>query len=247
MKKLIISIILSATLILCLLPVTVSAEPANKPITPKDIKEMTFVHFAKPDSPPGQLKKDKPEPEPEGIYELIGTKLFETATYYVNTTGAPTDSDVEIIESFGTWDNEVAADLFNYGGETDISGRKYDGQNTVSWARIAPKRTIAIATFWYYSDDNPDTFDPIIEFDIVFNSFLNWGIDADDELTDYYLTEAFDVQNIATHEVGHIVGLGDLYDNDNSYLTMYGYGSLGETQKISLEDGDIAGALAIYN
>ena len=246
MKKLIISIILSVTLILCLLPVTVSAEPANKPITPRDIKEMTFVHFAKPDSPPGQAKKDKPEPEPEGIYELIGTKLFDTATYYVNTSGAPEDSLAEIISSFDTWDNEVATDLFTYEDETSISGRKYDGQNTVSWARIAPKRTIAIATFWYSYDGNPETLDPIIEFDIVFNSFLNWGIDPDDE-GPVTLTNAFDVQNIATHEVGHIVGLGDLYDNDNSYLTMYGYGSLGETQKISLEDGDIAGALAIYN
>ena len=39
MKK-IISIIISAILILCLLPVTVSAEPVNKPITPKDIKQL---------------------------------------------------------------------------------------------------------------------------------------------------------------------------------------------------------------
>ncbi|MFC2027045.1 matrixin family metalloprotease, partial [Chloroflexota bacterium] len=205
-------------------------------ITPKDIKEMTFVHFAKPDSPPGQSKKDKPEPEPEDIYKLIGTKLYEEATYYVNTSGAPVDSDIEIIESFETWDNEVAADLFAYGGETSLSGRKYNGQNTVSWARIAPKSTIAIATFWYYS--NPEDFDEIIEFDIVFNSFLNWGIE---------LTDAFDVQNIATHEVGHVVGLGDLYDSDNSEQTMYGYGSIGETKKISLEEGDIKGAQAIYN
>ena len=247
MKKLIISIILSATLILCLLPVTVSAEPTNKPITPKDIKEMTFVHFAKPDSPPGQDKKDKPVPEPEDTYKLIGTKLFDTATYYVNTSGAPEGSFAEIYASFNTWDIAVTASLFAYGGETNLSGRKYNGQNTVSWARIAPKRTIAIATFWYYSDDNPGTLDEIIEFDIVFNSFLNWGIDTDGELEEYILTNAFDIQNIATHEVGHIVGLADLYDSGNSYLTMYGYGSIGETQKISLALGDIEGAQAIYN
>ncbi|MFH1662950.1 MAG: matrixin family metalloprotease, partial [Chloroflexota bacterium] len=192
-------------------------------------------------------KKDKPEPEPEGTYKLIGTKLTETATYYINTSGAPEGSLTEIISSFDTWDGEVAADLFSYEAETSISGRKYDGQNTVSWTRIAPKSTIAIATFWYYSDSNPATFDPIMEFDIVFNSFLNWGIDTDGEGTTFELTNAFDIQNIATHEVGHIVGLGDLYDSGNSYLTMYGYGSLGETQKISLDGGDIAGALAIYN
>jgi len=246
MKKLIISIMLSAILILLLLPVTVSAEPANKPITPKDIKEMTFVHFAKPETPPGLDKKDKPEPEPEGTYELIGTKLFGNTTYYVNASGAPTGSIAEIDASFDTWEGAVGINLFTNGGTTTLSGRKFNGQNTVSWARIAPKSTIAIATFWYYSDGNPETFDEIIEFDIVFNSFLDWGIDPDDE-GPISLTDAFDIQNIATHEVGHIVGLGDLYDSDNSYLTMYGYGSEGETQKISLADGDIEGASLIYN
>ncbi|UCE98176.1 MAG: hypothetical protein JSV74_02260 [Dehalococcoidia bacterium] len=248
MKKLFISLLLSLIILLCLLPVTVSAEPLNKPINPKDIKEMTFVHFAKPDKPPGQAKKDKPEPEPEGTYELIGTKINGNATYYVNTSGAPDGSITEINASFDAWEEEDAAgeDLFTNGGTTPISGRKYDGQNTISWARIAPKSTIAIATFWYYSDGDPGTFDEIVEFDIVFNAFLNWGIDPDGE-GPTPLTDAFDIRNIGTHEVGHIVGLGDLYDNDNSYLTMYGYGSIGETQKISLEAGDKAGAQAIYN
>lgn len=248
MKRVMLSITLSVILVLLLLPAAVSAEPANKPITPKDIKEMTFVHFAKPETPPGLDKKDKPEPEPESFYELTGTMISETATYYVNTSGAPDGALAEIIAAFNTWDDEVTtSDLFSYGDETSISGRKYNGQNTVSWARIAPKSTIAIATFWYYSDGNPETLDDILEFDIVFNSFLNWGIDEDGEGTTYKLTDAFDIQNIATHEVGHIVGLADLYDIDHNYLTMYGYGSIGETIKRTLADGDKAGAHYIYD
>ena len=250
MKRLIISIVLTAILILLLLPVTVSAETVNKPITPKDIKEMTFVFFAKPDTPPGLDKKDKPEPEPEESYELIGTKVFDNLTYYINTSSAPeglSAADVEdaINESFATWEDEEAAglDLFTMGGTTTVSGSKYDGQNTVSWAKIAPKSIIAIATFWYTSGDGD--FYRVVQFDIVFNSFLSWGIDPDGD--GGTSINAFDIQNIATHEVGHIVGLDDLYDDSNKLQTMYGYGGIGETQKITLEDGDKAGAQAIYN
>ena len=57
---------------------------------------------------------------------------------------------------------------------------------------------------------------------------------------------AFDIQNIATHEFGHPVGLDDLYDEIYSELTMYGYSSKGETKKCSLEEGDVLGAQSLY-
>lgn len=37
-----------------------------------------------------------------------------------------------------------------------------------------------------------------------------------------------DVQNVGTHEVGHVVGSADLYRTNYSELTMYGYA--GETR-----------------
>ncbi len=54
-----------------------------------------------------------------------------------------------------------------------------------------------------------------------------------------------DLQNIATHELGHTVGLSDLY-NRCLEETMYGYSSEGETSKRSLNPGDIAGLKAIF-
>jgi hypothetical protein len=55
-----------------------------------------------------------------------------------------------------------------------------------------------------------------------------------------------DFDNIATHELGHSCGLGDLYTSDCSQQTMYGYASNGETNKRTLECGDIAGISELY-
>ncbi|MBA7643606.1 hypothetical protein ES703_51337 [subsurface metagenome] len=55
-----------------------------------------------------------------------------------------------------------------------------------------------------------------------------------------------DLQNIATHELGHSVGLGDLYDDVASEETMYGLSEYGETKKRTLYLGDIAGIQKLY-
>jgi hypothetical protein len=57
--------------------------------------------------------------------------------------------------------------------------------------------------------------------------------------------ESYDIQNVATHEFGHWIGLGDLYTSVNSELTMYGYGALGELKKSTLGNGDTLGANAL--
>lgn len=250
-KKLVIALVLSISLALVM--VVPAAAQDNKPITPPEIKEITFIHYAqldspgKPDRPPGQAKKDKePPPVENNYYDLLGLYLPKTFSIQVNPAGGPGPEEVlldEIRQAFETWDGVVTTELF--GDEVEIttaSGLALDGQNTVSWVRIAPPKIIAMVRMWY--NDVEGTPDPIIEFDIVLNAFLQWGIDPDDEGP--ITIEAFDVQNIMTHEIGHPVGLDDLYEEEYRELTMYGYSSKGETQKISLEEGDINGALAIY-
>ena len=86
----------------------------------------------------------------------------------------------------------------------------------------------------------------IVDSDVVMNTKHKWRIDKDGEGTEFVLGGAFDVRNIFTHEAGHVVGLADLYDDIYRELTMFGYGSKGETQKISLEDGDKWGCQELY-
>lgn len=161
--------------------------------------------------------------------------------YSINATGYEGGFDA-IVSAFETWDAEVAKELFDdVVGATTRAGTLRDDNNTVSWTFIEDTNIIAQCTIWFYVNTKE-----IIEFDIVFNTQQPWGIDPDGEGTDYVLTNAFDIQNIATHEAGHTLHLGDLYEGEYSEMTMYGYASIGEVKKRSLEWGDKNGVHELY-
>jgi len=213
---------------------------------PEKLEQIIFVHPVAPDRPdsPGKGKPPKPpvEPKDNTYYELWGGWLDGTATYYVNPTVslvAGEDPVAAVNAAVEAWDEVTAANLFEYGGETTERWYAEDGQNTVSWVKFVPRNYIAVAVMWY----DPATM-IIYEIDIVFNTFFAWGIDPDRE--GGVTIKAMDIQNIATHEFGHPTGLDDLYNEIYSELTMYGYSSKGETQKCTLEEGDISGAQSIY-
>ncbi len=218
---------------------------------PEKLEQIIFVHPiapedkpGKPDKPHGKPPKDEPPEKDNAYYELWGGYLDVIVhegpyEYYINpnvnlvTGGDPVDAVKAAVEA---WDIETDDELFSYGGSTEADWYERDGQNTISWVKFLPRDNIAFAMMWY----DPETM-MIWEVDIVFNTFHNWGIEPSKK------DRAFDIQNIATHEFGHPTGLDDLYDEIYSELTMYGYSSKGETQKCSLEEGDIAGVLALYS
>jgi len=163
--------------------------------------------------------------------------------YYVNPSGVRiTSSSVinAIKAAFETWDDQVKIELFNDDVRTinRAYGNRYDGKNVISWGRLS-SGIIAVTYVWYYTSTKE-----IVEFGMVFNTRYTWGIDSDGEGP--ITINAFDIQNIATHEAGHTLMLRDLYMSGASELTMYGYGSRGETKKISLGTVDINGIHSIY-
>lgn len=176
--------------------------------------------------------------------------------YYVNpkySGVSSTETVAAIRASFETWDGavdvyhvewqqagyHVGVELYNDNVKTTkLSGAKLNRKNIVSWGNLETG-ILARTTVWYYT-----TTKEIAEFDIVFNRLYTWGIDPDGE--GGVTINAFDIQNIGTHEAGHTLHLGDLYNNPSSQLTMYGYGSLGEVKKRSLGYGDIHGVQYIY-
>ncbi|MEM2914821.1 MAG: hypothetical protein QXH91_05415 [Candidatus Bathyarchaeia archaeon] len=178
----------------------------------------------------------------EGIHWYDGPHTAGIPTdgikYYVNTGSSAMVAAVKA--AFETWDAQVEVELFN----NDVrqlrtaSGNKFDGKNVVSWSRLK-SGIVAVCFVWYYSDSLE-----IVEFGIVFNSLYKWGVDPDGEGP--RTINAFDIQNVATHEAGHALSLNDLYMVEASELTMYGYTSKGEAKKRSLGAGDVFGVQLIY-
>lgn len=134
-----------------------------------------------------------------------------------------------------TWDNVASADFyFRYGGTTTATDLGYNGVNEVMWRNLGTTNPLATCyTVWYTS--NPAE---IIEFDIRFNDYNTWSTTG--------AAGTFDIQSIATHELGHALALLDLYGSADSEKTMYGYSSTGETKLRTLEPEDVAGISYIY-
>lgn len=258
MKKGIFATFLVALLILSTSSFSVAASPSEKAresaskardviqglsVNLPDIDAITFIFYAKPPwagnpGGPGSQKEDK------GGYKLLrgGVKWADEdlpIKYSINATGYEGGFDA-VVAAFETWDAEVAKELFDNAVEvTTRTGTLRDDNNTVSWAYIDDTNIIAQCTIWFYVNTKE-----ITEFDIVFNTQQPWGIDPDGE--GGITINAFDIQNIATHESGHTLHLGDLYEDEYSEMTMYGYADMGEVKKRSLEWGDKNGVHKLY-
>jgi len=154
--------------------------------------------------------------------------------YYINeNTSDCTGEGAAVVAATQEWDNTDSRFTFRYAGTTSASGPSRNGVNEIMWGQNS---AIAVTTYWYRTTDNA-----ILECDIVFNDDLDWGNGAS---ISYY-----DVQTIATHELGHWLNLRDLYgdvdDDNDSAKTMYGFGSK-DLVKRRLHSDDISGILWIY-
>ena len=141
-----------------------------------------------------------------------------------------------IFDSAETWDAATNQELMNDTYTTDYSATYgvQDYKNAISFGNYPQEGVIAVTTVWY----NPAT-KAIVEFDVEFDTDWVWG----DATID---TAKMDLQNIATHELGHGVGLNDVYDTVCNQVTMYGYSDYGETIKRTLEQPDITGLQKLY-
>jgi hypothetical protein len=245
--------------------VAVSAKTDRPPtLQGRGIEKTVFIHYEAPGKPPGTPGNGPGgggggggggEPKEEQGYKLFrgGIKWADGDTpisYLINTGSIPTDlinpgaiNPVdEIIAAFEAWDAATSQELFNdTPGTTTLSGTDpWDG-NIISWANLGDSGIIAVTTFWWWTGTKE-----LAAFDMEFNTQFKWGIDSDGEGIGYLLAGAMDIRNIATHEAGHTMVLEDLYQDQLSEMTMYGYSADGEVKAISLEPGDIAGVQALY-
>ena len=249
-----LSVLLLVSLFASMLTVVVSADNSLVSAT-NELSVRIFIKYANPVKRTTANVVDIGDSDGDGAedgYVLSGlwwnlSKHPNGVPYVINPSGAVkqglAQSDVvaEIKASLESWDAVVSKELYNDNPVVDTKAKaKLDYKNVITWARLQPG-VVAVATIWYYSATGE-----IVDADIELNSYYKWGIDLDDEGTEYTLTGKFDIQNIVTHEAGHWSGLDDIYDDTYWAMTMYGYTHYGETIKISLEPGDIAGVQAVY-
>ncbi|MCK4634626.1 MAG: matrixin family metalloprotease [Candidatus Aenigmarchaeota archaeon] len=152
-----------------------------------------------------------------------------------------------IADDIGKW--ETAAS-YNILGNEIINGTvdgadmvSPDGKNEVYFGDIDQPGAIGVTIIWgiFYG---PPKNRELVEWDQIYNQVdFDWSEDCLSE----NCSDKMDFESIATHELGHSVGLDDLYNSDCSEMTMYGYANYGETKKRTLENGDKTGVSKLYS
>ncbi len=243
-KKL--SIFLCITLIISAFTPTIAIVLAKKPDqTSPPLEKIVIIHYKKGHAKPPHAGGGKKDSEP---YKLLG-KGVAWREFPVDFVINPDNPDglsegfivSAITSSAEEWDSHTGTNLFGtYSIDHTATWRDDDpdGENELVFGDYPTANVIAVTVIWGYFSV-PPPYREIVEFDILFDTDYEWG----DATIDKSL---MDLQNIATHELGHGAGLADLYDTTASEQTMYGYSTEGETKKRTLEAGDIAGIQKLY-
>src|SRR2546427_37918 len=187
-------------------------------------------------------------------YQGTPSRWFEpdsgaAVTMSINSSGqpqAPTLGFDEVRQGLAAWSNDPLAN-FRYadGGLTTAAGMRYDGVNAISFddpdAAMDPPvnctGVLAMGGFFRSTTEsrvvNDTMFMRILDGDVVFND--GW------QGCGFYETFA-NFAEVATHELGHVLGLGHSTD---STATMYATAHF-DGRGATLKADDLAGLRAIY-
>jgi len=193
----------------------------------------TFVDYAFPShAGPG------PHPTTESSdFQLTqgGIRWFAGSEVKYQIVGAaPTGGNTAVEEAVAHWDSFVTTRDF-IRDDANPSPNPCGGVNTVQWATIdGPGGVLATASVCRNVASKE-----IVGFVVTMDSLESWATDGS--------SNKFDVENVASHEFGHVAGLGHDNPPKSGCLTMYKFAGLGETQKRTLGWGDKLGMDVLYN
>jgi hypothetical protein len=154
--------------------------------------------------------------------------------YKLVVGNAPSGNSGEaaVRSAFQTWDDASANVSFAYDGYAAVGSHQYDGVNMVYWVNSnwSYDHSLLAITMRYFDRNDGH----ILDADMLFNGQdYGWSVG----------TWNYDIQNTATHEAGHLIGMGHSTD---ARATMFASAASGETSKRTLNSDDAAGLNAVY-
>ena len=112
---------------------------------------------------------------------------------------SPTDFQTAVAQAFSTWEAVPSASItYQFAGFTSSHPGDDDGVSTLGFLN-EPELDRVLASTSFLVDDATGA---LLESDIFFNSAFTWSVAPNGE------PGKWDVQTIATHEIGHLNGLG---------------------------------------
>ena len=167
-------------------------------------------------------------------FDLTDWHLSGPTVWSLNRSTVPrsvaASVDSVLNQSFDTW----YSGIFSQGPDTRAKRARLDNVNAILWKKLG-RSTLGVTFVWFSRDSGE-----ILEVDTVFNKRHPWATFPNGPECQSS-PHAYDLQNIATHEFGHWVGLDDLFDDADKDLTMYGFSAGGEVKKRTLGTGDASG------
>lgn len=178
-----------------------------------------------------------------GINDYMATKPW---SFKIDASGYTLSESmvVDAVEAgMREWNRYLETPMFDLNNTTGPAANpvKLDGENTIVFGELggtALARTRAYISNQPLSDEYPVS-KRAVEVDIVFNKDIDWVDVATGG-------EGYDLKSIATHELGHTLGLADVKDNAYSYVTMYAYGMRNNVDQRTLAEPDIVGLSKLY-
>ena len=218
--------------------------------TDVELQGFAFVHHA-PSSKEHQsaIKKFGSHADSSGTcYTFLAEGAYwkQTKNWYINTINTEGLSSSFLLNTAKTaanqWNNNLIVNPLGTGFATTtktVSLDAPDGDNVILFGSIGTGGVLAVTYTWGVFD-GPIGSRELIEWDMVFDEQdWNWG-DADST------PSVYDFQSVCTHELGHAIGMGDLYNSACTAQTMFGSVGPGSTSKRTLATGDIVGVQTLY-
>lgn len=181
-----------------------------------------------------------PHPSEESDrYQLTqgGIRWFSDSDveYQIAGTEAVSGGNAAVAVAVATWDGFVTTRGFSRNDSTTQTNPCTDNPSTVQWTAVdGPGGVLAMASVCR----NVATKE-IAGFVVTMDKDESWATDGS--------STKFDVENTASHEFGHVAGLGHVNAPRDGCLSMYRFADVGEIQKRTLGLGDKLGMDALYS